>query len=68
MLEKLRLVQNPELSLPGNVCKLCNNSFKMDFIYSYVYPIIEIKGLLNLQVLKFDPSILDFYGKSSAYS
>ena len=47
---------NPELS--GNVCKLCKNSFKMDFIY--VYPIIEIKGLLNLQVLKFDPSILDF--------
>ena len=25
-----------------------------------VYPIIEIKSLLNLHILKFDPSILDF--------
>ena len=32
-----------------------------------MYPIIEIESLLNLLVLNFDSSILDFNGKSSDY-
>ena len=31
----------------------------------HIYRITEKRNLLNLHVLKFDPSILDFKGKSS---
>ena len=34
----------------------------------HIYSITEKRNLLNLRALKFDPSILDFLGKSSAYS
>ena len=36
-------------------------------IYIYI-PNHRDESLLNLRILKIDLSILDFYGKSSAYS
>ena len=50
-MQVLRYVQKSELSLPVEM----KDKFSDDL---HIYPITEKRNLLNLHVLKFDPSIL----------
>ena len=47
-----------QLSVPGDICTQCTNSFHM--IYISVQSYVDIEILLDLHVLKFYHFILDF--------
>ena len=53
----LRKVQKSELSLPVLNPLTVKDKFSDDLL---IYPITEKRNLLNLHVLEFDRSILDF--------